>query len=142
MHSDFFTFEQHWRDLLFMSWRLPPDAVRPLVPEMLELDLQDGVIWVSMVAMRIRGIRIYQVPQPPGMDRLFELNLRTYVRYGGEVGVYFFTIDCDKHYLSFLGKHLLDLPIHPAVFNHDLEGEPKRYDVTRIGDARCVKYSW
>ena len=34
--------KQKWHDLLFADWPLPPEKVRPLVPQELELDLREG----------------------------------------------------------------------------------------------------
>ena len=33
---------QTWRELLFVHWTLPLDAVRPLIPKEIELDPWDG----------------------------------------------------------------------------------------------------
>lgn len=63
-----------------------------LVPQELELDTFDEEAWVSMtplqIRMRPRGIsslgRLWYFP---------ELNFRTYVRYRGIAGIYFFSLD-------------------------------------------------
>jgi len=84
---------QQWRDLLFMHWPLAPEALRPLVPEELEIDTRDGQAWISVVAMRMGAIRFPVVGTVPDTSRFPELNLRTYVRYGGSGGAYFLRID-------------------------------------------------
>ena len=38
-----------WHDLLFMHWPLRPEALRPLIPAMLELDTFDGWAWLGVV---------------------------------------------------------------------------------------------
>jgi hypothetical protein len=34
--------DQHWRDVLFLHWQVPVAALRPLVPERLDIDMYDG----------------------------------------------------------------------------------------------------
>jgi len=38
-----------WHDLLFMHWPIRPEALRPLIPAMLELDTFDGWAWLGVV---------------------------------------------------------------------------------------------
>lgn len=39
---------QCWRDLLFVHWPVPPEALRPLVPRELEIDLFAGQAYVAL----------------------------------------------------------------------------------------------
>src|SRR5262249_39725517 len=48
---------QKWRDLLFVHWPIPPEALRPLVPPQLELDLFDGNAYVGLVPFTMTGVR-------------------------------------------------------------------------------------
>jgi uncharacterized protein YqjF (DUF2071 family) len=84
---------QSWHDLLFMHWALPPSALRKFVPEQLELDLWDQKAWVAVVPFWMSGVRARGVPAIPGLSCFPELNVRTYVKYGGKPGVYFFSLD-------------------------------------------------
>src|SRR5688500_19215607 len=87
---------QHWDDLLFLHWRLPPAVVRAAVPAALPLDLHQGAAWVGVVAFGIRGARPPLVPEALGLDFL-ETNARTYVKLpGGPPAVYFFSLDAES----------------------------------------------
>ena len=84
---------QTWRNLLFAHWALEPAALRPLIPEVLELDLREGQAYVAVTPFRITGLRPRWLPPIPGSANFAELNVRSYVRYQGRPGVFFFSLD-------------------------------------------------
>jgi uncharacterized protein len=98
--------KQTWQHVLFAHWPVPADDVRPLVPAPLEVDFWAGQAWVSVVTLRASGVRLRFVPPVPLLSTLHQVNLRTYVHYQGEPGVYFITIDTD-HLPAALGARLL-----------------------------------
>jgi hypothetical protein len=85
--------QQEWHDLLFAHWRVEPDALRPLVPQPLELDLWNGEAWVAVTPMYISGLTMRGMPRFPGVSQFLELNVRTYARFNGIPGVFFFSLD-------------------------------------------------
>lgn len=84
---------QHWHDLLFAHWALPPELMRPLVPKELTLDLYDGQAYVAVTPFWMSGVRPRFMPAVAGVSTFLELNVRTYVRYDNIPGVYFFSLD-------------------------------------------------
>src|SRR5687767_11872085 len=85
---------QRWRDLLFLHWPVPREALRPLVDERLDLDLADGTAWVSLTPFTLEGARLRTLPPLPLLRRFHELNCRTYVRYeDADPGIWFFSLD-------------------------------------------------
>ena len=76
--------KQIWHDLMFAHWPVPPARMRPLVPGQLPLDTFEGQCWVGVVPFRMSGIRTPYLPPIPGLSALPELNVRTYVTYGGK----------------------------------------------------------
>lgn len=84
---------QTWHDLLFAHWPLPSEVLRPLVPAALKLDIFAGRCWIGVVPFHMSGIRSRGLPPLPGLSRFPELNVRSYVAYGGKRGVYFFSLD-------------------------------------------------
>src|SRR5215467_1537173 len=84
---------QTWHDLLFAHWALPPQQMRALVPQQLELDLFEGQAYVAVTPFHMSGIRGHLLPPVPGFRHFPELNVRTYVRYKDVPGVYFFSLD-------------------------------------------------
>jgi uncharacterized protein YqjF (DUF2071 family) len=105
---------QTWRDLLFAHWPLPPDVVRPLIPEMLQLDLRDGHAWIAVAPFLITGLRMRGLPPLFGSSNFLELNVRTYVRYQDRPGVYFFSLDAASRMAVLGARASYHLPYYHA----------------------------
>ena len=84
---------QTWHDLLFAHYRVPVAALRQLVPWPLALDLYGGEAWLSVTPFWIGSLRPPGIPPLPKLSHFCELNVRTYVSYGGKPGVFFFSLD-------------------------------------------------
>jgi uncharacterized protein YqjF (DUF2071 family) len=123
---------QRWQDTCFAHWRVTPAALRSAVPPQLELDTFEASAWVTITPLRIPESRPRRMPFSVPCA---EVNFRTYVRYGGIPGIYFFSLDCNS-ILSVLGAHTFyALPyLHADIaFVHD---ETYAYSCTREnGDA-------
>ena len=104
--------QMRWHDLLFLHWSLPPDVIRPLIPEPLELDTFEGQGWIGIVPFRMSGVRLRFMPRFTAMA-FPELNVRTYVKYGEKTGVWFFSLDAASK-LAVRGARLLGLPYYDA----------------------------
>jgi len=106
---------QIWHDLLFAHWPLAPAQIRPLVPPQLPLDLFDGQCWVGIVPFWMSGVRPRMIPPLPGLSRFPELNVRTYVTYGGKPGVYFFSLDAANFPAVWAARKFFHLPYFYAA---------------------------
>ena len=85
---------QRWARLGFLHWPLPPEEVRPLLPDGLTLDTWEGRAWVGLVPFVVTGARPVFLPPVPGLSRFDEVNVRTYVHHRGrDPGVWFFSLD-------------------------------------------------
>ena len=84
---------QTWNDLAFFHYAIEPAVLRALVPEVLTLDLYQGVAWLSVVPFWMSHVRPPGVPSVPWFSSFPELNVRTYVTYGDKPGIYFFSLD-------------------------------------------------
>src|SRR2546430_11536349 len=85
---------QKWGKLLFMHWRIDERELRPLIPQQLEIDTFDGTAWIGIVPFTMWDIRALPpfMPAVPGFSSAHELNVRTYVFYGGVPGVLVFSL--------------------------------------------------
>jgi uncharacterized protein YqjF (DUF2071 family) len=84
---------QEWRSLLFLHWPVPVEALRPLVPKRLTLDLYEGEAYVGVIPFLVQRLWPVGVPRALGFGFL-ETNCRTYVHLQGrQPGVYFFSLD-------------------------------------------------
>jgi uncharacterized protein YqjF (DUF2071 family) len=114
---------QTWHDLLFAHWPMPRAVMRPLVPAQLTLDTFDGQCWAGVIPFHMSGIRGRGLPALPGLSRFPELNVRTYVIYGGRPGVYFFSLDAGNLPAVWAARKVYHLPyFHAAMSSRELGG--------------------
>jgi len=84
------TIKMDLHNLLYLSYLVPADRLRPLVPSWLTLDSLENKVFLSIVAMQCRRVHLSHLQWPNfGYD---QLNLRTYVidPITGNPAVYFF----------------------------------------------------
>jgi uncharacterized protein len=105
---------QRWNNLLFIHRQAKVDAVRELVPPALALDVRDGTAWVSVTPFYLSHLRPRGIPPLPGVSEFPELNVRTYVTYGGKPGVYFFSLDAGNALGVYAARLLYHLPYFRA----------------------------
>ncbi|MBS4176485.1 YqjF family protein [Lederbergia citrea] len=89
-------FTQTWDKLLFCHWSLPAELLRAHVPNDVDLDLFNGEAWIAIIPFKVNHMRVHGIPEIPYLNSYLELNLRTYVKYKGTPGIYFFTLDANK----------------------------------------------
>jgi uncharacterized protein YqjF (DUF2071 family) len=109
--------QQTWNDLLFAHWPVSSDSMRGLVPPELPLDTYDGRCWVAVAPFHMSGIRARFMPPLPGVSALPELNVRTYVTYGGKAGVYFFSLDAASRLAVWGARTFYKLPYFFATMH-------------------------
>jgi uncharacterized protein YqjF (DUF2071 family) len=125
---------QSWQKLLFVHWALPVSTIRPLVPKAFELDTWDGEIFVGAVPFFMQDTRLSFFPKGTGLDFL-ETNLRTYVHYKGQPGVYFFSLEASSWLAVKAARLGWGLPYHHARMHADVSVEEISYDSKRIADG-------
>ncbi len=84
------TIKMDLHNLLYLSYLVPADRIRPLVPSGLTFDSSEDKVFISIVAMQCRRVHLSYLQWPSfGYD---QLNLRTYVidPTTGNPAVYFF----------------------------------------------------
>lgn len=119
------------------------EAVRPLVPPELEVDLFAGRAYVTLIPFQIAESRPRGVPRALAV-RLLETNLRTYVRSAdGDAGIYFFSLDASSLLAVAAARLLYGLPYFPAAMSMQREGSRIAYTSRRRGtrDAR-LEVTW
>lgn len=124
---------QSWHDLLFAHWAVPVEALRPLVPQALALDLRDGKAWVGVVPFWMSGVRARGTPGIPGLSTFPELNVRTYVTFGSKPGVYFFSLDAASRSAVKTARALYRLPYFHARMDVRTTNDDVEYESSRDG---------
>jgi uncharacterized protein len=126
---------QTWYSLLFAHWAVSPEALRPLVPEPLELDLGEGEAWLGVTPFVVAGLRVRGTPPLPWLSRFPELNVRTYVAYGGRPGIYFFSLDAARLAAVAAARRAYRLPYFHAEMSARHEGQTVHYESKRIDSS-------
>jgi uncharacterized protein YqjF (DUF2071 family) len=88
--------KQAWNDLLFAHWPVARDRLRELIPSFLDIDLFDNQAWLTIAPFRLSDLSPRGIPPLPWVSSFNEINVRTYVVYGGIPGVYFFSLDANS----------------------------------------------
>jgi uncharacterized protein YqjF (DUF2071 family) len=123
--------KQVWHDLLFAHWPNAPDEMRRLVREPLELDLYEGEAWAGVIPFHMSGVRGRAMPPVPGASAFPELNVRTYVRYKGITGVYFFSLDAGSRLAVWGARASYALPYYFARMSVTANGSRIEYSSSR-----------
>jgi uncharacterized protein YqjF (DUF2071 family) len=132
--------KQRWHDLLFAHWLLAPEKLRPLVPQELELDLREGTAYVAVAPFWMSGIRGRLAPPLPFFYKFCELNVRTYVRYKGVPGVYFFSLDAASLPAVVGARTVYKLPYRHAAMLIRSSGESFEYSSSRLEPPRPANF--
>jgi uncharacterized protein YqjF (DUF2071 family) len=86
------------------------------------------------------GIRSRFLLPMPGLNRFPELNVRTYVRYQGEMpGVYFFSLDAGNLPAVYAARAAYGLPYFHAAMSVRSMGENYEYSSRRV-EARPAEF--
>jgi uncharacterized protein len=132
--------QQNWHDLLFAHWEVPPEQLRRLVPQQLDLDLLNGKAYVAVAPFHMSGVRPRWTPSLPGLSRLPELNVRTYVRYKDIPGVFFFSLDAANITAVWGARIGYGLPYFHARMSVKPAGEKFEYSSRRLQDPRPAEF--
>lgn len=100
---------QTWQDIVFLHWPVCENELRPYVPDPLVIDQYDGYAWISVVFFQTNDSRLRSFTSRVSYPVFHQLNVRTYVKFGEEPGVYFFTLSANSP-LIVKGGQLLGLP--------------------------------
>ncbi|MDX2249338.1 MAG: DUF2071 domain-containing protein [Bacteroidia bacterium] len=98
-----------WSHLLNVTFPVPPEILLPHVPPGVELDVQDGHAFASVVAFdfldtRVKGLKI------PFHINFPEINLRYYIRHNGKRGVMFWKELVPKYCIAFVARRFYNEP--------------------------------
>ena len=83
--------------------------IQKYLPRGLECDTLGDYAYLSIIPFAMKDIRLPLLPPLP-YSSLWELNLRTYVKYKGKKGIYFFTLDTDHPLGQWIAVTFFNLP--------------------------------
>jgi uncharacterized protein YqjF (DUF2071 family) len=132
---------QTWDDLLFSHFRVPVAALRPLVPDGLEIQEHSGSGWIGVTPFVVTSLRARGLLPLPYVSSFRELNVRTYVTRDGKPGVWFFSLDASSRVAVAAARRLYRLPYFPAEISVRRRGDEILYDCSR-GDGKVFSASY
>ena len=132
---------QKWRDLLFLHWPIPTEALQPLIPAGLEIDTYDGVAYIGLVPFWMTGVRPNWAPEQSAF-RFLETNVRTYVhRDGRDPGVYFFSLEAGSAIAVAVARLQFGLPYFWARMQLRRSGPEIEYRSRRLIGGAVRSYA-
>ncbi|BBZ30784.1 hypothetical protein MMAD_50790 [Mycolicibacterium madagascariense] len=88
---------QRWSDLVFLHWRVDPDAVAALFPPGTRPDVFDGATYVGLVPFAMSDVALGAPWSIPYFGRFLETNVRLYsVDDDGRHGVLFRSLETSR----------------------------------------------
>jgi uncharacterized protein YqjF (DUF2071 family) len=105
---------QTWDSLLFMHWRVPEEVLKPLIPARLSIDKFYGSAWLTVTPFTLSNVRPIYTPPLPWVSDFHEINVRTYVHFDGDPGVWFFSLDANSTLPVLAARAVYHLPYHDA----------------------------
>ncbi|NBI27936.1 YqjF family protein [Chengkuizengella marina] len=124
--------KQTWNDLLFAHWPVRVNEIRDHIPSSLTVDEFDGFAWVGVVPFHMSKIRMRLLPPVPFTSSFPEINVRTYVKYKGKSGVYFFSLDAMNHLAVFMARKFFSLKYYYAHIKHYRKSGNHNYESKRM----------
>ena len=119
-----------WRDGLFCHWPVDPGVLEPHVPDLLRLERRDGDAWLSVLPFVLTNVGIRGAPSI-ARTAFGELNVRTYVRYRGDPGLFFFSIDVGNPLVAAIVGRTTRLPVYHAHIRVGADGDRVAFRSTR-----------
>lgn len=110
-----------------MHWPVPREVIQKRIPEDLVVDTHEGQAWIGLVPFAMEGIRHPSIPAIPGLRAMLELNVRTYVHFRGEPGVWFFSLDASHRPMVEGARRLYHLPYFKARMDCRRQGPQITY---------------
>ncbi|MDG5758552.1 DUF2071 domain-containing protein [Natronococcus sp. A-GB1] len=111
-----------WRTGLFAHWPIEPEALRPHLPDQLELETRDGQAWLSVLPFVLADAGLRGTPSVARVD-ITELNVRTYVKHRGDPALYFFSVDVDRPMIGEPIGRATRLPVYTARMSLEDRGD-------------------
>lgn len=128
---------QHWRDAVFLHWRVDVATVSPFLPPGTRPDMTpDGASWVGLIPFRLERTAFPPLPAVPWLGTFLETNVRLYaVDETGRRSVVFRSLDAE-HLLPVLAARIgLGLPYRWASMRSALRDDTLRYASERLEGA-------
>lgn len=128
--------QAEWRKLAIANYAVDRKILRKYLPNKTEIDLWNGICYVSLVGFMFQNTRVLGIPIPYHIN-FEEVNLRFYVRHKSQGewrrGVVFIKEIVSKPALTFVANNL---------YKEKYETMPMNHIWTSIDEEITVEYKW
>jgi len=118
-----------FRECFLVNFAIKPEALRPLIPKPMELDVHGGEAYLSIVIAQMDQMRPAFVPRGFGIT-YHQVVYRVVGRANGERGVCFLRSDADNALMSIAGDWLTFFRFHTTPIKTKRAGNRLSVDVT------------
>jgi uncharacterized protein YqjF (DUF2071 family) len=120
-----------FRECFLVNFAIKPEALRPLIPAPIDLDLYGGEAYLSIVIAQMDRMRPAFLPRALGIT-YDQVVYRVVVRLpkSGERGVYFLRSDANNRWMSLAGDWLTFFRFHYSRIRTGREGDRLSIDLT------------
>lgn len=131
--------QQNWEDILFIHQPMNYETLRSFVPYPFEIDMYNNQGWLSIVLFRATKSRLRFMPEYLSFPPFYQMNIRTYVRFGNERGVYFFNIHANNSIVETTGN-IAGMPFMKAPMTINQEGDNLLFKAHQLFDHPQSKF--
>ena len=135
-------FQLRLEDLLFIHWPVPVTAVEKILPDSLSIDTFEDQVWVSVVGLTVKNVRVRWLPPLPVIFGTVQVNVRTYVKMGDSPGVFFLSVDTANVLSAWGARHFLRLPCFHSHISSTRCGDRFDFAATRREGAAELRVSY
>ena len=128
---------QRWHGLVFLHWRIAPEALRAVVPAGLAIDLHDGTAWVGVTPFSLSRLRPTLLPPLPVVSSADEINVRVYVHRDGVPGIWFPSLEITNRLAMWGARIAYRLPYFHAHMRVERAHDDVAFRSDRTGRTRA-----
>ena len=122
----------YWKNLILINYEVDPSILKPFVPKGTELDLFNGICYVSLVGFMFMNTKVLGLKLPNHIN-FEEVNLRFYVKHKGKRGVVFIK--------EIVPKPLITL-VANSIYHEHYQTCKMTHEWTETDNNKYVTYKW
>lgn len=131
-----------WRNLINLTYAVPPELLLPYLPKGVEIDTAlGGKAHVSLVAFDFLHTRLKGISVPFHIN-FPEINLRFYVRYQGQLGVVFIREFVPKYCIALVAQRVYNEPYRAtsmtSITQQEAGGITVKHQLTWAGATHTI----
>jgi len=124
--------DQEWKDICFLHWEVDKNILSSFLPNKLNLDLYDNKAYVGLIPFKMCNVSPRWAFPVPFISTFPEFNIRTYVKYKKQKGVFFITLDAQSIITRIYAPLAFGLPYKYSRGNVKREGNVIHWNSKRF----------